>query len=46
MILALGRSIGEFARDEIDLPRLMMLMAGNESAISASPDAAGAGQKT
>jgi simple sugar transport system ATP-binding protein len=44
MILALGRSIGEFARDEIDLPRLMMLMAGNESAVSASPDAASAGR--
>jgi simple sugar transport system ATP-binding protein len=36
MILALGRSIGEFSRDEVDLPRLMMLMSGTEPAASAA----------
>lgn len=36
MILALGRSIGEYACDEIDLPRLMMLTGGHESALESS----------
>jgi simple sugar transport system ATP-binding protein len=42
MILALGRCIGEFDRSEIDLTRLMMLMAGEESAVRAPGPAVGA----